>query len=90
MTLTAAIAIYFIVWWLTLFAVLPFGVRTQAEDGEVTPGSVESAPARFRMLRTFAITTVVASVFFGFVYFLLTSGWIGLDDIPFLPDPKQF
>ena len=37
-------AVYFIVWWLTLFAVLPIGLRTQAEDNEVVLGTVPSAP----------------------------------------------
>lgn len=31
---TSAIAIYFIIWWLTLFVVLPFGVKNAAETGE--------------------------------------------------------
>ena len=87
MGVSGALAIYFIIWWLTLFVVLPFGVRTQGEAGDVVPGSPESAPARFAMKRTFAITTVVASVVFAAVYWLLTSGVIGLDDIPFLPEP---
>ncbi|APG90704.1 MULTISPECIES: DUF1467 family protein [Sinorhizobium] len=55
-------AVYFIIWWLTLFTVLPFGVRTQAEENEVVPGSVESAPARFRGLRVVLITTVIAGL----------------------------
>lgn len=32
-----ALAIYIFIWWITLFAVLPFGVRTQDEAGEVVP-----------------------------------------------------
>ena len=87
MSVTSSLAIYFIVWWLTLFAVLPFGVRTQAESGEVVPGSPESAPAKFRIVRTFAITTVVSAVIFAGIYWLLTSGRYTLDDIPFLPRP---
>ena len=39
-SLTTAIAIYFIIWWTVLFAVLPFGVRSQEESGAVAPGSV--------------------------------------------------
>lgn len=85
MSFTSMLAIYFIVWWLTLFAVLPFGVRTQGEAGEVVPGSPESAPANFAIGRTALITTVVASIVFVGVYLLLTRGWMGLDDIPFLP-----
>jgi predicted secreted protein len=37
-------AIYFIVWWITLFAVLPFGLKTQDENEDVTLGTVSSAP----------------------------------------------
>ena len=33
------IAIYFIVWWVCLFIVLPFGVRNQVDTGEIVPGS---------------------------------------------------
>ena len=33
-------AIYFVVWWVTLFAILPFGVRPQGESEEgAVPGS---------------------------------------------------
>ena len=41
-----AIAIYVLIWWVVLFAVLPLGVRTQGEDGTVVPGTPESAPTR--------------------------------------------
>lgn len=41
-------AVYFIIWWMTLFAVLPIGLRTQADDNDVVLGTVPSAPTRFR------------------------------------------
>ena len=62
MSAFSTFAVYFIIWWLTLFTVLPFGVKTQAEENDVVPGSVESAPARFRGLRVFLITTVIAAL----------------------------
>ena len=62
MSLTLGIAIYFIIWWMVLFAVLPIGVRTQEEAGEVVPGTPESAPAVFRLLRVVALNTLVAAV----------------------------
>jgi len=70
---TFGLAIYMIVWFLTLFMVLPFGVRTQAEEGSVEEGSVESAPAMPRMAKKFLITTCVAVVLYLVVYWLLTS-----------------
>jgi predicted secreted protein len=79
------VAIYFVVWWIVLFAVLPWGYRTQAEAGDVTPGTESSAPARFPMLRVALVTTLVAAVVFACIYAILNSG-ITFDDIPYVRD----
>jgi predicted secreted protein len=76
MNVTFAIAIYIVVWWTTLFMVLPFGVRTQEEAGEIVPGTPESAPARTRILRIMGINTVVATIVFAIIYLALTRGWL--------------
>lgn len=82
MTLFSGFAVYFIIWWVTLFAVLPFGMKTQEEDGDVTLGTTESAPARPRLVRTIILTTVVAAIIFG-VYFLITTvAGLSFDSIP--------
>jgi predicted secreted protein len=83
MDLVLAIAVYIFIWWITLFAVLPFGVRTQHEAGSVVPGTPESAPAQARMLRVFLINTVVATIVFGIVYAVITLRLITVDTIPF-------
>jgi predicted secreted protein len=58
---SGGLALYFVIWWILLFAVLPFGVRSQAEVGEVVRGSEPGAPA-LPALREKAIwTTFVAS-----------------------------
>ncbi|WP_026187412.1 DUF1467 family protein [Ensifer sp. BR816] len=74
-------AVYFIIWWLTLFTVLPFGVKTQAEENDVVPGSVESAPARFRGLRVVVMTTVIAAVIHLGWYVLSVKLGYGLDEM---------
>ncbi len=81
MSVMLGIAVYFIIWWTTLFAVLPIGVRTQRETGEVVPGTPESAPAHFRVLRVLAINTAVATAVFFFVWLAITQGWMPLDII---------
>ncbi|ANH03832.1 MULTISPECIES: DUF1467 family protein [Shinella] len=82
-------AVYFIVWWMTLFAVLPFGLKTQAEAEEVVPGTVESAPARFRGGRVVLITTIVSAIIYGIWYVLSVRLGYGIDSIPqFMPDFK--
>ena len=60
--ISGGLALYFVIWWILLFAVLPFGVRSQAEAGEVVRGSEPGAPA-LPALREKAIwTTLVASI----------------------------
>ena len=55
-------AIFFVVWWIVLFAVLPWGVRTQGEEGEVVLGTARSAPVRPLLLRKALATTAVAAI----------------------------
>ena len=89
MQLFSYFAVYFIVWWMTLFAVLPFGLKTQAEAEEVVPGTVESAPARFRGGRVMLMTTVVSAIVYGAWYILSVRLGYGIDAIPqFMPDFK--
>ncbi len=39
-----AVAIYFVLWWVTLFLTLPFGVRSQHEEDGAAPGTDPGAP----------------------------------------------
>jgi predicted secreted protein len=82
MSYFSAFAVYFIIWWVTLFAILPFGVRTQQEEGDVTLGTTESAPANARLVRTALATTVVSAVIFG-AYLVMTEVYgLSIDSIP--------
>lgn len=88
MALTTAFAIYFLIWWIILFAVLPWGIRTQEEEGNVEPGSAPSAPANPQLLKKVIATSIVAAIIFAVFYWGRTSGWIALDNIPFLPERR--
>ena len=86
MGLALSLASFFVIWWLVLFAVLPWGVRTQAEEGaEAVPGSAESAPHVPYLRRKLLITTLIAGALFAAFHWAVTSKKILLDDIPFLP-----
>jgi predicted secreted protein len=65
MPIGTLIAIYFVVWWIVLFAVLPWGMRTQEEEGEVTLGTPASAPANPRLLNKAIWTTIVSAIVVG-------------------------
>jgi predicted secreted protein len=77
------IAIYIFIWWTSLFAVLPFGVRTQHEEGSVVPGTPESAPAKPRLLRAVLINTVISTIIFVIVYLIIKYRLITADTFPF-------
>tara|TARA_R110002126_G_scaffold9595_1_gene43182 strand:+ start:1107 stop:1373 length:267 start_codon:yes stop_codon:yes gene_type:complete len=61
-------AIYFIFWWVTLFLVLPFSGKTQADVGDITLGTVKSAPAELKMLKVVILNTILCSLVFGAFY----------------------
>ena len=77
MRIGSALAIYILFWSLSVFLVLPFGVRTTRETGgEYVPGQAESAPHEFRAGRIALRVTIVASVLFGLFLLNYTYGWI--------------
>jgi predicted secreted protein len=61
------LAIYFIVWWITLFLVLPFGVQ---RDEAVSRGNDPGAPARSRIGIKLLVNTLLALIVW-FVIFLI-------------------
>ncbi len=82
MSIGTAIALYFIIWWLCLFAVLPFGVRSQIEDGNVTLGTEPGAPRKPYVQRKLLITSVVAAIVFAIYWFVTVKLGYSLDNIP--------
>ena len=82
MQFVTSFAVYFIFWWITLFAMLPIGLRTQEDDQSVVNGSVKSAPSRFRGLRIFIITTVVSAVLFAIWHVVTQVYGFGVDSLP--------
>jgi predicted secreted protein len=81
MSVSFAIAVYVVIWWTVLFAVLPIGVRTQAEDGAIVPGTPESAPTRPRFLRIVLITTLVSCALFGGLWTAIRYNVISLENL---------
>ena len=68
MPIITVLAIYFIVWWICLFLVLPFRVKNQVDVGEHVPGTERGAPAGiFRFWPKLLATTLLAAVVTGLV-----------------------
>ena len=67
------VAIYFVVWWTVLFAVLPWGAHT-LDDTDA--GRSAGAPSKPRIGLKFLVTTVIAAIIWVLIYLTITSGLI--------------
>ena len=81
MSITAGAVLFVVIWFLTMFVVLPIILRTQGEAGEVVPGTHEGAPANFRLGRTVLIVTGLAVVIWAAVAWVILSGLITVEDL---------
>ena len=77
--ISTALAIYFVVWWITLFLTLPFGVRSQHEDGEGAPGTDPGAPVATGMGRKLIWTTLISAVIFGLAMLAYNAGYLSIE-----------
>ncbi|NIJ17036.1 DUF1467 family protein [Sphingobium vermicomposti] len=76
----AILAIYVLFWVICAFIVLPFGIRTPDETGEVIlKGQADSAPSNFRPGTVALRATILSAVLFGLYYANYVQGWVTLD-----------
>ena len=74
MKLQSLLAIYILFWTISLFVVLPFGVRTAEEEGvECQPGHAPSAPHRFSFGKAALRATIVSAIAFASFWPITTS-----------------
>nr|WP_147044893.1 DUF1467 family protein [Methylobacterium gnaphalii] len=66
LTVFGALALFFVLWWTFLFAVLPLGNQAETDPSRVVRGQDPGAPARPR-LREKALLTTVAAAFAFFI-----------------------
>ena len=82
MKLTSILAIFVLFWTLSLFLVLPFGVRTAEEEGtQAAPGHAESAPHRFSFGKSALRATILGAVLTGLYVANYIFGWIRVEDV---------
>ena len=82
MKLGSILAIYVLFWTLSLFLVLPFGVRTPEEEGtKAATGHAESAPHRFNLGKVALRATILAAILTGLYVANYICGWITVDQL---------
>lgn len=72
-------AVYLTIWWLILFVMLPIGARSQAEAGDVVPGTEPGAPLLANIRRKLVWTTVAAAVVWLVLAAVISSGLVSLE-----------
>ena len=77
--ISTALAIYFVIWWVALFLTLPFGVRSQHEDGVGAPGTDPGAPILPRMGRKLIRTTIISAVIYGIGVAAYHAGYLSIE-----------
>lgn len=75
-------AIFLIIWWVTLFAILPLGTTTRAEAGLPNDGTDPGAPIDPKLKKKFITTTWVAAVVFLVIFLVIHFKLVDLTALP--------
>lgn len=85
----SAAALYLLFWTMSLFLVLPFGIRTDEEAGvECRRGHADSAPHGFRFGRVALRATIVSAALFALFYANWVNGWVTVDMLDWAAPPE--
>lgn len=79
MSRATAAAVFFLIWWVVLFAVLPWGVHSQHEGGEMAPGTDPGAPAIPKLGLKLVWTTVVTCIVYAACYVVYSEHLVSID-----------
>jgi predicted secreted protein len=84
MNIVSGFAIYFVIWWIVLFAVLPFDVASVGLNGEtVELGHDPGAPVKPHLVKKAIVTTLISALLFLLGWWLLRSGIVDLERMSF-------
>jgi len=81
MPVATGLAIFFLIWWVVLFAVLPWGILSQHETDHMVAGTDPGAPTSVRLGQKLIWTTLVAIGVFAVGYFIYSEHWITIDGL---------
>ena len=74
MGITGSIVIYVIIWWIVFFSVLPIGIKHSKKPFKNTLEGIDpGAPKNPNILKKFLYTTLITTVIFGGIYYIVAS-----------------
>ena len=81
---TSALVLFAVIWFMTLFVVLPLRLTTQGDAGQIVPGTQAGAPHELNLKKKLKVTTLVSVVLFAIIGGIIVSGVITVRDFDWL------
>ena len=81
MTITSALVLFAVIWFMTFLIVIPIRLQTQGDLGNVVHGTHASSPEHHHLKKKAWITTGVSAVLWVILFVIITSGWITVRDL---------
>ena len=79
MGITGSIIVYVLIWWIIFFAILPIGIQSNKEKfRDKIEGVDPGAPNNPKIARKFLITTIITSIIFIVIYYLVEFNLLNL------------
>ena len=80
MSITSAIVLYAVIWFMTLFVALPIRIQTQGDLDQIVPGTHAGSPEHHHLKKKAWITTGIAFVLWAIAAYVILSGAITVED----------
>ena len=84
MSITSALVLFAVIWFMTFLVVLPIRVQTQGDLGDIVPGTHAGAPEHHHLRKKAWITTGVSVVLWALIGGIIISGLITVEDIDWM------
>ncbi len=81
MSITSAIVLYAVLWFVTFLTVIPFKLTTQGDIGVVTPGTQAGAPHEHNLKKKAWITSAIAATLWIIIVVIIYTETITVRDL---------
>ena len=83
MSITSAIVLYAVIWFMLFLIIIPIRLQTQGDVGKIVPGTHAGSPEVHNLKKKAWITTWVGALLWVVIAGIILSGWITVRDIDF-------
>ena len=83
MTISAALVLFAVIWFMCLFIALPLKIKSQQENGHIIPGTPPSAPSKPQLRKKVTWVTIITIIIWLILIYIISSGIIRVQEISF-------